>query len=48
MHRVCRRNEAGHFPPGRVVERGDALTNGAGVGRSALLGLPIRTLVAIL
>ena len=41
--------EAGqHFAPGRAVELGDVLANGAGVGCGALLGLPIRALVAIL
>jgi VanZ family protein len=41
--------EAGqHFSPGRAVELGDVLANGAGVGCGTLLGLPIRTLVAIL
>jgi hypothetical protein len=41
--------EAGqHFSPGRSVELGDALANGAGVSCGALLGLPIRTLFAIL
>src|ERR1035437_7062847 len=41
--------EAGqHFSPGRAVELGDVLANGAGVGCGALLGLPIRTLIAIL
>src|ERR1035437_7829137 len=40
--------EAGqHFSPGRAVELGDVLANGAGVSCGALLGLPIRTLVAI-
>jgi VanZ family protein len=41
--------EAGqHFSPGRAVELGDVVANGAGVGGGALLGLPIRTLIAIL
>jgi len=41
--------EAGqHFSPGRSVELGDLLANGAGVSCGALLGLPIRTLIAIL
>jgi len=41
--------EAGqHFSPGRAVELGDVLANGAGVGCGTLLGLPIRTLIAIL
>jgi VanZ family protein len=41
--------EAGqHFSPGRAVELGDVLANGAGVSCGALLGLPFRTLFAIL
>jgi VanZ family protein len=41
--------EAGqHFSPGRAVELGDVLANGAGVSCGALLGLPIRALIAIL
>jgi VanZ family protein len=41
--------EAGqHFSPGRAVELGDVVANGAGVSCGALLGLPIRTLIAIL
>lgn len=41
--------EAGqHFSPGRAVELGDVIANGAGVSCGALLGLPIRTLIAIL
>ena len=41
--------EAGqHFSPGRAVELGDVLANGAGVSCGTLLGLPIRTLIAIL
>jgi len=41
--------EAGqHFSPGRSVELGDVLANGAGVSCGALLGLPFRTLIAIL
>jgi hypothetical protein len=41
--------EAGqHFSPGRSVELGDVVANGAGVGCGALLGLPIRTLIAVL
>jgi VanZ family protein len=39
---------AQHFSPGRAVELGDVLANGAGVSCGALLGLPIRTLIAIL
>ena len=39
--------EAGqHFSPGRAVELGDVIANGGGVSCGALLGLPIRTLVA--
>ena len=41
--------EAGqHFSPGRAVELGDVVANGAGVSCGALLGLPIRALIAIL
>jgi VanZ family protein len=41
--------EAGqHFSPGRAVELGDVLANGAGVSCGALLGLPIRTLFALI
>src|ERR1035441_8312655 len=41
--------EAGqHFSPGRSPELGDVIANGAGVSCGALLGLPIRTLIAIL
>ena len=41
--------EAGqHFSPGRSVELGDVIANGAGVSCGTLLGLPIRTLIAIL
>ena len=41
--------EAGqHFSPGRAVELGDVLANGAGVSCGALLGLSFRTLIAIL
>ena len=41
--------EAGqHFSPGRAVELGDVIANGAGVSCGALLGLPIRTLIASL
>lgn len=40
--------EAGqHFSPGRAVELGDVIANGAGVGCGALLGLPIRACVPI-
>jgi VanZ family protein len=40
--------EAGqHFSPGRVPELGDVLANGAGVSCGALLGLPIRSRIAI-
>jgi VanZ family protein len=39
--------EAGqHFSPGRAVELGDVLANGAGVGCGALLGLPLRSHLA--
>ena len=37
-----------HFSPGRAVEFGDVIANGAGVSCGALLGLPIRALAAIL
>ena len=41
--------EAGqHFSPGRAVELGDVIANGAGVSCGTLLGLPIRTLIAFL
>jgi VanZ family protein len=41
--------EAGqHFSPGRAVELGDVLANGVGVSCGALLGLPMRALIAIL
>jgi hypothetical protein len=41
--------EAGqHFSPGRSVELGDVIANGAGVSCGALLGLPIRACIAIL
>ena len=41
--------EAGqHFSPGRAVELGDVVANGVVVSCGALLGLPIRTLIAIL
>jgi hypothetical protein len=41
--------EAGqHYSPGRAVELGDLLANGAGVSCGTLLGLPIRTLATIL
>ena len=40
--------EAGqHFSPGRVVELGDVIANGVGVGCGVLLAPPIRTLIAI-
>ena len=39
--------EAGqHFSPGRAVELGDVIANGAGVSCGALLGLPIRACIA--
>jgi VanZ family protein len=34
--------------PGRAVELGDVIANGAGVSCGALLGLPIRACIAIL
>jgi VanZ family protein len=37
-----------HFSPGRAVELGDVLANGAGVSCGALLGLPIRARIAVL
>jgi VanZ family protein len=37
-----------HYSPGRAVELGDVIANGAGVSCGALLGLPIRALFAIL
>src|ERR1017187_7717444 len=37
-----------HFSPGRSVELGDVLANGAGVSCGILLGLPIRTLFALI
>jgi VanZ family protein len=37
-----------HFSPGRAVELGDVLANGAGVSCGTLLGLPLRTLFATL
>ena len=37
-----------HFSPGRAVELGDVVANGVGVSCGTLLGLPIRTLIAIL
>ena len=41
--------EAGqHYSPGRAVELGDVIANGAGVSFGTLLGLPIRTLIALL
>jgi VanZ family protein len=40
--------EAGQsFAPGRAVEFGDVVANGAGVSCGALLGLPIRTLIPV-
>jgi VanZ family protein len=35
-----------YFSPGRAVELGDVIANGAGVGCGALLGLPVRALLA--
>ena len=41
--------EAGqHFSPGRSMELGDVIANGIGVSCGALLGLPFRSLIAIL
>jgi VanZ family protein len=41
--------EAGqHFSPGRSVELGDVIANGAGVSCGALLGLPFRTLTTLI
>jgi VanZ family protein len=37
-----------HFSPGRAVELGDVLANGAGVSCGTLLGLPIRACLALL
>jgi VanZ family protein len=37
-----------HFSPGRAVEFGDVIANCAGVRCGALLGFPIRALIAIL
>ena len=37
-----------HFSPGRAVELGDVVANGVGVSCGTLLGLPIRTLIALL
>jgi hypothetical protein len=36
------------FSPGRAVEFGDVIANGAGVSCGTLLGLPIRACIAIL
>ena len=36
------------FSPGRAVELGDVLANGADVSCGALLGLPIRACIAVL
>ena len=41
--------EAGqHFSPGRAVELGDVIANGAGVSCGVLLAPPIRMLISIL
>ena len=41
--------EAGqHFSPGRAVELGDVIANGAGVSCGALLGQSTRTFITIL
>jgi VanZ family protein len=37
-----------HFSPGRSVELGDVVANGVGISCGTLLGLPFRTLIAIL
>ena len=37
-----------HFSPGRSVELGDVLANGVGVSCGTLLGLPFRTLIALI
>ena len=37
-----------HFAPGRAVELGDVIANGAGVSCGTLLGLPIRAAIAVL
>jgi VanZ family protein len=37
-----------HFSPGRAVELGDVIANGAGVRCGASLGLPIRACIALL
>ena len=39
---------AQHYSPGRAVDFGDVIANGAGVSCGALLGLPIRACIAIL
>ena len=37
-----------HFSPGRAVEHGDVIANGAGVSCGALLGIPLRAALAML
>jgi VanZ family protein len=37
-----------HFSPGRAVEFGDVIADGAGVGCGFLLAPPVRLLIAIL
>jgi hypothetical protein len=37
-----------HFSPGRSVELGDVIANGAGVSCGVLLAFPIRTLFALI
>ena len=37
-----------HFSPGRAVELGDVIANGIGVSCGTLLGLPIRSRIALL
>ncbi len=39
---------AQHFSPGRSVEFGDVIVNGAGVSCGVLLAFPIRTLFALI
>jgi VanZ family protein len=39
---------AQHYSPGRAVELGDVIANGAGVGCGALLGRPMRACMAIM
>ena len=39
---------AQHYSPGRAVEFGDVMVNGAGVSCGVLLAFPIRTLFAVI